>query len=131
MKLVGLTLSLLLAACGTSGDDAYNDAGKDGGSGLDATADVPSQGDGSTGQDAAGCGTCPSGYTCGTANGIPVCRNTQTRIPLLSNVYVILMENTSLSTLQSAITAGTAPTIKNLQTNYASSSDYHGVAHPS
>jgi len=130
MKVAALTLSLLLAGCGSSGDDTYNDAGKDG-SGPDATADAPSPTDGSTGQDAAGCGTCPAGYACGTANGIPVCRNVQTRIPLFSNVYVILMENTSLSTLQAAVTAGTAPTIKNLQTNYASSSNYHGVAHPS
>src|SRR5690242_10258080 len=47
--------------------------------------------------DAATCTTCPQGYACGTANGLPVCRSTTTDVPLFSNVYVIVMENTSLS----------------------------------
>ena len=129
-----LALSIGVAACGSSPDPGYNDGGtRDASTQADAAPPDASQGgDGSPAKDGSpGCGTCPTGYACGSANGLAVCRNTQTNIPLFSNVYVILMENTSLSTLQSAITAGTAPTIKNLQANFASSADYHGVAHPS
>jgi phosphatidylinositol-3-phosphatase len=76
------------------------------------------------------CGTCPSGYTCGTANGIPVCR-APSGIPMFSNVFLIVMENTSLSTLQAAMTSGAAPNLKAMAATYATGSAYHGVAHPS
>ncbi len=86
---------------------------------------------GPTSPSSGSCNTCPTGYACGTANGLPVCRSTSTTIPLFSNVYVIMMENTSLSTLQAGITAGKAPNLKAWASAYATASDYHGVAHPS
>ncbi len=76
------------------------------------------------------CGTCPAGSTCGTANGIPVCR-AASGIPRFSNVYVVMMENTSLSTLQTAMSGGMAPNLKAMTSAYATGSDYHGVTHPS
>lgn len=81
--------------------------------------------------DAAKCGAaCPVGYTCGTANGLPVCR-APSGIPLFSHVFVIMEENTSLSTLVAAIGANAAPNFASLQKKYASGLEYHGVAHPS
>jgi hypothetical protein len=71
--------------------------------------------------------TCPSGYTKGTANGLAVCR-APSGVPLFSHVLVIVMENTSLSTLTSSTNT---PFLHGLSTMYASASDYHGVAHPS
>ncbi len=50
---------------------------------------------------------------------------------MFSHVFLILMENTSLSTLQSAMNGGNAPNLANLAKNYGTGSDYHGVAHPS
>jgi hypothetical protein len=41
------------------------------------------------------------------------------------------MENTSLSTLNAAMTGGMAPNLAALAAKYATSGDYHGVAHPS
>ncbi len=76
------------------------------------------------------CGSCPTGSTCGSANGIPVCR-AASGIPLFSNVYIVMMENTSLSTLQGAMSLGVAPNLKAMAATYATGSDYHGVAHPS
>jgi hypothetical protein len=73
---------------------------------------------------------CPTGYTCGTANGLPVCK-AASGIPLFSHVFVILMENTSLSTLQMAMSGGGAPQLAAMTAKYATGSDYHGVAHPS
>ena len=105
----------------TSGNDGG--AGNDGGIPLGDSGAPPLV-------DAGVCGACPSSYTCGTANGIPVCR-APSGIPLFSNVYVIMMENTSLSTLQPAMTNGTAPNLASLASKYATGSDYHGVAHPS
>jgi hypothetical protein len=78
-----------------------------------------------------GCGPCPANYACGSANGIPVCRNSATGIPLFSNVTVIVMENTSLSTLQDAMNNNGAPNLATMASKYATGSDYHGVAHPS
>ena len=77
-----------------------------------------------------GCGTCPTGFTCGSANGIPVCR-AASGVPLFSHVYVVMMENTTLATLQSAMSGGTAPNLKAMAASYATGSDYHGVTHPS
>src|SRR5277367_3425421 len=106
--------------------------------GIDSSlADQSTSKDGTVAKDSSsdsmggGCGTCPSGYACGSANGIAVCRSTATSIPLFSHVFVILMENTSLSTLEAAITANTAPNLKMYQSSYASATDYHGVTHPS
>jgi hypothetical protein len=79
----------------------------------------------------AGCsGGCPADYKCGTANGLPVCR-AASGIPLFSNVFVILEENTSLSTLVASINANAAPNFASLRTKYASGTGYHGVSHPS
>jgi hypothetical protein len=76
------------------------------------------------------CPRCPSGYTCGTANGLSVCRSPD-HIPLFSSVSVILMENTSLSTLAPAMKSGAAPNLEALAASHATGSNYHGVAHPS
>jgi hypothetical protein len=73
---------------------------------------------------------CPTGYTCGTANGKPVCR-AKSGIPMFSHIFMIMMENTSLSTLNAAIAAGSAPNLKSLGAMNATASAYHGVAHPS
>jgi phosphatidylinositol-3-phosphatase len=133
-----LSLSLvagLLLACG-SGDDGFTDSGLDGSvkdspSGSDASPVDGASGDtGNTG-DAQGCGTCPTGYTCKTANGLPVCRSSTSQIPLFSHVFVVLMENTSLKTLEAGINNNQAPNLATWQGKYATGSDYHGVAHPS
>src|SRR5271155_895030 len=142
------TTVVLAASCGGSGSNAV---ATDGGT-ADGTSSSSSGGpsDGSTGDAHAGtdsggaatdsgmgvgdatatCGTCPSGYTCGTANGLSACR-APSGIPLFSNVYVILMENTSLTTLNQAMTGGTAPNLEALAKKYATAAQYHGVAHPS
>jgi hypothetical protein len=81
--------------------------------------------------DAALCvGGCPRGYACGTANGLPVCR-AASGIPLFSHVFLIIEENTSLSTLEASITANAAPNFAMIQAHYASATNYNGVAHPS
>ena len=74
-----------------------------------------------------GCGTCPTGFTCGTANGTSVCFSS-TGVPKFSNIVIIMMENTTLATLQGA---GNTPYLTSLGSTWASSSDYHGVTHPS
>jgi phosphatidylinositol-3-phosphatase len=76
---------------------------------------------------AGSCGTCPSGSTCGSANGIAVCR-TASGIPVFTNIFVITMENTSMSSLQKSTTT---PYLHSLMMNAAYASDYHGVTHPS
>jgi hypothetical protein len=95
-------------------------------SSLDATS-----GPGVVAVDAAECSAkCPTGYVCTTANGIPVCR-APSGVPLLSHVFLIMEENTSLSTLQASLTANAAPNFEMLRAKYATGSDYHGVTHPS
>src|SRR5256885_1084937 len=74
-----------------------------------------------------GCGTCPSGSTCGSSNGLSVCK-TANNVPLFSHVFVIVMENTSLSSLQSNTST---PYLHDLLMNGAYAADYHGVTHPS
>jgi len=101
--------------------------GSSGGGGMDASGSRDSAG-GDGGGDP--CGVCPSGYTCGAANGLHVCR-APSGIPLFTSVYLVLMENTSLSTLQPAMQNGTAPNLATLAAEFATGSDYHGVAHPS
>lgn len=135
---LGLTLAAISIACGA--DSAVVDSSVDGGSGADA-----SRPDGGAGADAAAdsatttdsastsdgpattCGTCPPGYTCGTANGLPVCR-AASGIPLFTNVFVIVMENTSKSTLDAATNT---PWLTALKKSGATAADYHGVDHPS
>jgi hypothetical protein len=73
------------------------------------------------------CDSCPDGYTCGTANGTPVCR-APSGIPRFSHVYVVLMENTSYATLEATTNT---PYLHGLGDMFARSSDYHGVIHPS
>jgi hypothetical protein len=134
-----LSIALLIAACGSNGGDDSTtlDSGTD--TGVDACCTNVDSGNNkdSGNKDSAadsshpGCGTCPTGYTCGSANGLAVCRSNTTSIPLFGNVYVILMENTSLSTLETAITGGQAPNLKGWQTAYGTSTQYYGVAHPS
>ena len=137
MKFWGALLAAGLIACGSNGDDSSQvDGGVDGSqqkdgsqttdSGKDSQA-TDGSGDGSQ----QGCGTCPTGYTCGTANSIPVCRSNKTQIPLFTNVFVILMENTTLATLENAINNNQAPNLKGWQGQYATGADYHGVSHPS
>src|SRR5262249_18329249 len=77
------------------------------------------------------CGACPTGYHCGTANGLAVCRNDATGIPVFSHVFVIVMENLSLNTLLDPDNAGQSTFLRGLMTTDAWASDYHGVAHPS
>jgi hypothetical protein len=77
------------------------------------------------------CGGCPDGYHCGTANSIAVCRSDQTGIPLFSHVFVIVMENLSLSTLEDPDNRDASPFLHSLEASAAYSTDYHGVAHPS
>ena len=133
LSVAGATLFLL--ACGSGDDGSTSDAGwgaDAGGKDVTTTSDGSPQKDASPQNDAAPtCTTCPTGYACGTANGLPVCRSTTTNIPLFSHVFVILMENTSLTTLQAGITGNQAPNLKSWQSQYATGSDYHGVAHPS
>jgi len=130
-------VAVLLLACGSSGDDSStNDGGwgtDGGGKDVSTGTDGSPQKDGSPQSDGAPptCGTCPTGYSCGSANGIPVCRSTTTNIPLFSHVFVIVMENTSLSTLQAGIKGNQAPNLKSWASQWATGSDYHGVAHPS
>jgi hypothetical protein len=142
--LVGVVFAVALpVACGSSGDgyvpldggtatsdtgttpgDAASDNSSSSSSG--GSGDTGAPGDGQTGT----CGTCPSGYSCGTANGLAVCR-APSGIPLFSNVYLIMMENTSLSTLNTAMQGGMAPNLAALAANHATGTDYHGVSHPS
>jgi hypothetical protein len=75
------------------------------------------------------CGTCPSGYTCGSANGIAVCR-AASGVPLFSNVTVIVMENTSYSTLHDD-SPKNSPYLHGLWMSAAYSTNYHGITHPS
>jgi len=74
-----------------------------------------------------GCGTCPTGFTCGTANGTSVCFS-PTGVPKFTNIVVVMMENTTLATLQ---TADNTPYLTGLGQAWASSSNYHGATHPS
>ena len=139
MKYWGALIAAGLIACGSNGgdDSSWVDGGPDSsvgkdGSATDASKDGTQSSDGS-GNDGSqqGCGTCPTGSTCGSANSIPVCRSNKSQIPLFTNVFVILMENTTLATLETGVNGGKAPNLKTWQGQYATGADYHGVAHPS
>lgn len=111
------------SGAGTTGVDP---AGGDGAAGS-RDGSSPSN-DGSTNDGpATGCGTCPAGSTCGSANGLPVCR-AASGVPLFSHVFVIMMENTSKSSLDAATNT---PYLKSIATTWATGSDYHGTSHPS
>jgi len=136
---VPVAVALAISCGGSSGVGEGTDGGtldgtssSSGGSSGEGggTSDTGSGDSGSIGDGASSCGACPSGYTCGTANGMPVCR-APSGIPIFSNIFVILMENTSLSTLAPAMANGTAPNLESLANKYAAGSNYHGVAHPS
>lgn len=75
----------------------------------------------------ASCGACPAGYSCGTANGLAVCR-APSGIPLFQNVFVIVMENVSRNSIE---TSPDVPYLHGLGRSAASGADYHGVTHPS
>jgi acid phosphatase len=49
-------------------------------------------------------------------------------VPLFDHVFLVVMENTSLATLQGA---DNTPFLAQLATDRATSADYHGVTHPS
>jgi phosphatidylinositol-3-phosphatase len=144
-----LPAALVLGACGGGASEA---TGGDGGHGTDGSEDanlsdgsmrseatVDSSREGGADVEDSGvvsegsttCGApCPHGYTCGTANGKPVCR-APSGIPMFSHIFLILMENTSLSTLTPAMSGGSAPNLAALAAKYATGSAYHGVSHPS
>jgi hypothetical protein len=89
------------------------------------------EGEGEVGDDddadgVGGC-DCPAGTTCGTANGVDVCRTTS-GVPLFSHVFLIVMENTSYETLAGS---DRTPYLHGLAEDWATSSDYHGIDHPS
>jgi phosphatidylinositol-3-phosphatase len=119
------------AVAGTTASTSTTGGGQGGASTTSSTTEAATTATTSgTGGSSSPCGSCPTGSTCGSANGIPVCR-AASGIPIFSHVFVVLMENTSLSTLQSAMTGGTAPNLTAMTSTYATGSDYHGVAHPS
>ncbi len=131
-KLLGLTLVLSGIACGGGGGEPPgDDAGRsptDAAHGVDAPGHDAFVATTDVGTDAASaCGHCPDGTTCGTANGIAVCR-TASGIPRFTSVTVIVMENTSLSTLSGATNT---PYLTGLAATAATASDYHGATHPS
>jgi hypothetical protein len=138
-----------LTGCGSAGSTAGVDASTgelpDGGA-RDAMARDTSRSDAATRDGSAreagvatadatsrdgGCGAgCPTGYTCGSANGLAVCR-AASGIPLFSSVFLIMEENTSLSTLDASINSNAAPNFAALRSKYATGTGYHGVTHPS
>ncbi len=129
----GLSAAVACSSSSVNPDDT--DAGP-GGGGTDSglNDETSSMGDGgaldeqsaSDSPSTMGCGTCPTGSTCGSANGLPVCRSAS-GIPIFSHVFVIMMENTSKSSLDAAPT----PYLKSLGKSWATGSDYHGTSHPS
>jgi hypothetical protein len=125
--LAALFAPLALYACaGSSGTTYETSPTPDAGNGTDSAP--PPTADASAPDSNA---ACPDGATPGTANGLPVCR-AASGIPLFTNVFVVLMENTSLSTLSPQMQdGGVAPTLAGYAAKYATGSDYHGVVHPS
>jgi hypothetical protein len=114
-----LLFSLVLIGCGAAKPGAGGHAD------LGSHLDLAPAADFST-----GCGACPSGYQCSSANGRPVCR-APSGVPLFSHVFVIVMENTSLKTLTAANNVSFTPYLTELAKSGATHGDYHGVAHPS
>jgi phosphatidylinositol-3-phosphatase len=109
---------------GSGGSGGSGGGGGQGGQGGQGGSSGGSDGGGI----ASGCSNCPSGYACGSANGVPVCR-APSGIPRFTNVFLILMENTSWSTLKAS--TNTPYVHSTLMASTAYATDYHGVAHPS
>ncbi|MGH7295817.1 MAG: alkaline phosphatase family protein [Polyangiaceae bacterium] len=79
----------------------------------------------SGGQGEAGaCGTCPSGFSCGSGG---YCVNAH-GVPAFDHVYLIMMENTSQSAIQGS---SKAPYINSLMTTYGYTKNYSTTYHPS
>jgi hypothetical protein len=102
-----------LADASASGADATTDAGSV--SALDAGPDVAAD---------AACGGCPAGFSCGTG-GYCV---SSTGVPAFGHVYVIVMEEESLSTIEGS---SSAPYINSLIGSYALAINYTAPDHPS
>jgi hypothetical protein len=118
LRLHWVLLIGLLGACGSHAG-AADDGDDDDVTAPDAEPGIPDA--------ASPCGTCPTGSTCGTSNGVDVCV-TDTGIPRFEHIFVILMENTSYQTL---VDTTNTPYIHALMADGAISSEYHGVEHPS
>ncbi len=101
------------------GDSASGDApASDTGTSDSATMDTGTPGD------AGPCGTCPTGFTCG-AGGYCVNAN---GVPAFDHVYVIVMENRSLSSIMGS---SSAPYINMLMSTYSYATNYTTSVHPS
>src|SRR5262245_61349288 len=111
----------LLALCGC-GDDLAGGAAD-----LAGPRDLAASHDQRAPDLSSDCGPCPGGYSCGTANGIPVCR-AGSGIPRFGHVFLVLMENTSWSTLEAS---KNTPWLHGIQASAAFATDFHGVTHPS
>ncbi|MGH7281713.1 MAG: alkaline phosphatase family protein [Polyangiaceae bacterium] len=117
--------AVLVGACGS--DDTITAVnGVDGGSSDGGDGSIASEGGSSDGGDV--CASCPSGYACATFNGKTACASAA-GVPLFSNVFVVMMENLSYSTLNDAITSGDDGTgnFKTFTETYATSDAYHGA----
>ncbi|HTM21363.1 MAG TPA: alkaline phosphatase family protein [Kofleriaceae bacterium] len=121
-----LGIYVIAAGCGGSSGQLGDDD-VDGSPGPDGSGN-PGDPDSGGGDGDGDCGACPAGYSCGSANGHAVCRDDDTGVPLFSHVFLIMMENTSYSSLRDA---DNAPFMTGLFTSAAYSSNYHGVAKPS
>ena len=139
MRFIAFAPILALAACGgsravTPSGGSTGSSSSTGTTGTHTGSGGTTTGGGSTttgGTTGGGCPRCPVGYSCGSANGTAVCR-APSGIPLFSHVFVIPMENFSLSTLQGSDGGySDTPYLAQLAARWATASDYHGVAHPS
>ena len=123
---ISLALALLgLVACGGAATHPP-DAGMGGTGDRDAASPPPAD---MASWPPSDCSDCPSGYTCSSANGLPICR-APSGIPLFSHLFVFLLENTSWSTLHDDAATNT-PYLHGLLQTAAYGTDYHGVTHPS
>lgn len=108
-------------ACGSDDSIVANpvpvEAGSDG-----------SQIDGTTSGDGGTCSSCPTGYACGSFNGIAACESAA-GIPLFDHVFLAMMENLSYSTLNDAINQDASATanLRSVRDTYATGDDYHGA----
>ncbi|HEX7667679.1 MAG TPA: alkaline phosphatase family protein [Polyangiaceae bacterium] len=118
------------AACGSSDDsNGSTGNGDDGGGGSDATLAQDGQIVTSDGAVVDGCKTaCPTGYTCKAFNGQSACASPD-GVPLFDHVFLVMMENISLKTLEAAVDsdADQSGYFKTLASTYAKGSDYHGA----
>jgi hypothetical protein len=120
---------VLASACSTGdGGPAADGVQTDGPTLPTGDTDATGTDGADTDSDTDPCGGCPAGAVCGTANGIPVCRDASSGIPRFDHIFLVLMENTSSSTL---LDSGNTPVLHGLIENGAYATDYHGVEHPS